>query len=272
MIIYKLTSPSGKCYVGQTKFHIDFRWSQHIKSWERWKQDRSRKKNSSKLYYGFDKYKPDFWQKEIVFKCSSKEELDFMEMYYIELYDSINEGYNITKGGSGVKLDFLTEEHKKNLSIARKIYYESEKGLEWKDYLSEKYSGENNPMYGKNFNHTEETKNDISKKMKGKNSGKNPWNKNKKGVYTEETLEKMSANRKGKGLGKDNSKNMFGKSQTEYQKQIVSSIKSKYWIITDPEGNEFEVFGLSKFCNENNLSQSNITTKSGSRKYRARKK
>ena len=60
---------------------------------------------------------------------------------------------------------------------------------------SELYSGSGNPMYGKTFDHTEETKQKISKGMKGKNSGKNPWNKGMTGYnrqpHTEESKQKI---------------------------------------------------------------------------------
>lgn len=272
MIIYKLTSPSNKCYIGQTKNSINIRWKQHRQAWN--SLNKIPYKNTTvKLFYAFDKYpNENEWNIEILCECFDVNEMDEKEMYYIELYDSINNGYNITKGGKGRKVDFLTEEHKTNISNARKNYYDSDSGKEWKNTLSEICSGENNPAFGKKFSHTEETKKDISDKMKGKNVGKDPWNKGKTGVYSEKTLQQMSIGRKGKGLGKDNSKNMLGKPQTEHQKQTVSNIKSKYWIITNPEGNEFEVFGLSNFCKQYNLNRRNITSKSGSKKYKARKK
>lgn len=269
MIIYKLISPSGKVYIGQTKNSVEFRWNQHIKSWERWKRNRTKRGVSSKLYFALDKHSPENWKKEVLCECFLKEELDEKEEYYIQLYDSVENGYNITKGGSGRKVFFLDEEHKENLSKARKQYYDTEEGLEWKEKLSKKFSGENNPMYGKTYTKSEETKKLISEKMKGKNLGKDPWNKGK--PLDEEYKKKISEGRKGKGLGRDNSKNMKGKSQTEYQKQRASETKGKIWIIIDPNGNEFEIFSLNKFCKENGLDQGNLSR--GKHKgYKAKKK
>ncbi len=58
----------------------------------------------------------------------------------------------------------------------------------------EKYKncGSKNGFFGKH--HTYNTKENISKK----NKGKLPWNKGKKGIYTEETLDKIKSKMKGK--------------------------------------------------------------------------
>jgi hypothetical protein len=117
--------------------------------WKRLSEQDKLSTSSSKLFYAFSKYPIDEWSTEIIFETDSKEELDEKEQYFIEYYDSINNGYNILKGGSGFKKDFLTESHKDNLSSARLDYYETEEGQEWKVKLSENFSGENNPMYGK---------------------------------------------------------------------------------------------------------------------------
>lgn len=277
MNIYKLTSPSGKVYIGQTKNTIELRWNQHIRSWERWKRERTKKGGSTKLYFALDKYPPENWKIEILCKCSLREELDEKEEYYIQSYNSIEDGYNITKGGSGRKVDFFDEDHKKNLSNARKEYFNTDEGLKWKEELSKKYSDEGNPMYGKVFDHTEETKKDISEKMKGKNLGKEPWNKGKEGVYSNETTDNISKTQKkrhaeGKYDHIDYSLKMKGKKQTEKQKEAVSLSNGKTWIITDPNGNESEIFSLNKFCGEMGLDTRNIQSKSGSKKYKARKK
>lgn len=259
MIIYKLTSPSEKIYIGQTSSNIELRFNQHINAWKKWSKNKSKKGFCTKLFYAFESHDPETWTKEIIYETPFKENLDKKEMYFIQLYDTINNGYNITKGGSGRKVEFLDEAHKQNISIAKKEFFETEEGKEWKKNASERNLGKNNPMYGKTYNKTDEAKKLMSEKMKGKNKGKTPWNKGTKGIYSEEQLQKMSDNRKGKGLGKDNSKNMKGKSQTDYQKQRASESKGKNWVIIDPEGNEFEIFSLNKFCKENALDQGNLS-------------
>ena len=276
MIIYKFTSPSGKSYIGQSKNSIEYRWNQHIKVWKRLsnRNPKTYKGNSVKFFYALDKYEPSLWTMEILCACVSKQDMNDKETYYIELFDTYYNGYNCTKGGEGRVVDFLEEEHKQNLSVARKEYFETDDGIKWKAELSDMYSGKGNPMFGKTFTHTEETKRNISERMKGKNIGKEPWNKGRTGVYSEETLSKMSANRIGKNIGKEpwNKSKTGLYEQTAKQKEAASKAKGKVWIITDPNGNEFEIFSLNKFCKENGLDGRNIQSPSGSKKYKARKK
>lgn len=143
MIIYKLTSPNNKCYIGQTKSNLENRLNQHIKCWKRWSKTKN-KKGSTKLFYALELFDISKWKTEIIFECESKEELDEKEKYFIQFYDSIENGYNITKGGSGVVVENLSEEHKQNLSSARKEYFESDDGKKWKKFLSKNFK-ENNP-------------------------------------------------------------------------------------------------------------------------------
>ena len=127
MIIYKLISPSNKVYVGLSIITIEERFLQHIKAW---KLDQTRDgRYGSKLYAAFEKYPPEEWIREVI------EETDdpMRECYWIEYYDSVNNGYNTLLGGqtgwAGVE---MTDEHKQNMSEARKEFYETEQGQEWK--------------------------------------------------------------------------------------------------------------------------------------------
>ena len=61
--------------------------------------------------------------------------------------------------------------------------------------MSEMFSGENNPFYGKH--HSEETKKRISESRKGKLAGTEHPMYGKQ--HTKDALQKMSQNRKGKG-------------------------------------------------------------------------
>lgn len=106
-IIYKYTSPSGKCYIGQTineplRRKMWFSSSYHYAGV---KIDRARKK------YGKDNFVYQILVKNIY---SSRElaiqDLNRLEIYYIGLYDSYNNGYNSTIGGDGVVGLKLTEE------------------------------------------------------------------------------------------------------------------------------------------------------------------
>lgn len=163
--IYKLTSPSNKCYIGQT---IDLA---------------RRKKtfyNPNKYYSGhrldnaIKKYEVENFQYEVIIQIVEsnreklREKLDELEKFYIEKYNSYNNGYNMTLGGSGFKGCFQTEESRKKISEKAKGRISPMRGKhltrEQKDILSKfakTRTGEKNPFYGKT--HSEETKSKIGK-------------------------------------------------------------------------------------------------------------
>lgn len=90
--IYKLISPSGKIYIGQTN-NPDRRWQGSGKGY----------KNSPHLYAAIQKYGWENFTREIIEENLSKREADEKEKYYIKLYDSTNIsiGYNMAEGGTG---------------------------------------------------------------------------------------------------------------------------------------------------------------------------
>lgn len=106
-IIYKYTSPRGKCYIGQTTNELLRRkkWNSNIYHYAGTKIDRARKK------YGYKNFKYEVLVRN---KYSSRsiaiEDLNRLEIYYIGLYDSYKNGYNCTIGGEGVTGVKLTEE------------------------------------------------------------------------------------------------------------------------------------------------------------------
>jgi NUMOD3 motif len=108
--------------------------------------------------------------------------------------------------------------------------------------------GKDHPWFGRN--HTQESKDKISKA----NTGKISNNKGKTGIHTPETLKKMSDAKIGKKQSIETiNKRVFSrksnpKPQTEKQKKIVSELMQKQWIVTDPNGVEYEVTNLLQFC------------------------
>lgn len=95
MYIYKITSPVNKHYIGQTQRSTDLRLQEHIAAWKRWSKDKNNY-GCVKLFYAFDQHPPETWQFEVLKECSSFEELNKTEEYYIQFYDSVQNGYNIT--------------------------------------------------------------------------------------------------------------------------------------------------------------------------------
>ena len=97
--IYKITNQiTGQSYIGQS-VDIERRWRTH-------RQTIKREEVCSPLYIAFREYGLDNFIFEVLAECSLSE-LNSLEKYYIELYDSYNKGYNQTTGGAGVSNCFV---------------------------------------------------------------------------------------------------------------------------------------------------------------------
>lgn len=93
--IYKHTSKtSGKSYVGLTKNDVIYRLKQHY-----------RKNKRDKLHFGYAlrKYGMDDFNTEILCEVETLQEAEEKEIFFIDKYDTFNNGYNLTIGGSGSK-------------------------------------------------------------------------------------------------------------------------------------------------------------------------
>lgn len=92
-VVYRLISPSGKSYVGQT---TDFR--RRIAVYRKGGKPGQRKLYAALQKYGFDKFKI-----EILCRCCSAEDLSAREIHCISIFDSYRTGYNGNAGGYGAK-------------------------------------------------------------------------------------------------------------------------------------------------------------------------
>lgn len=149
-IIYRATFEDGRSYIGQTTKSLEKRQRQHksVSNKPKYHFHRALQK------YGFDKFS---W--ETLQECSSIEELNEAEVYWIKFHDSIDNGFNNRTGGFISK---MTNEAKKKLSEDR--------------------IGEKNPMFNKSSaarGKGKETSKNVSTKFK---QGNIPWNKDKKGT------------------------------------------------------------------------------------------
>lgn len=107
--IYRITSPSGKIYIGQSR---DIQ--KRMEVYRRMKSKSQTKIHNSFLKYGLDKH-----VFEIVCLCEM-EELNDLECYYMKLYDSFNSesGLNLKIGGNvNVK---ISDETRKRQSDSHK--------------------------------------------------------------------------------------------------------------------------------------------------------
>lgn len=166
--IYKITSPTGKIYIGQS-IDIQRRFNEY-------------KKNkgcsvATRLYHSLKKYGFENHTTEILIECDASE-LNDKEIYFIEKYQSFNteHGMNLHSGGNNHKVSDETRK-KQRLSHLGKIPWN--KGLTKKTDPRLKKQGLSHSKKMKGKKHTEETKLKMSIARKGKK-------------HTEETKKKLS--------------------------------------------------------------------------------
>ena len=147
-----------------------------------------------------NKYGKENVQRVVLCECVSKQDMDEKEKHYIQLArDEFGDAcVNIADGGQGGDL-----------------------GEQVRKKLSDKLSGENNPMYGKTL--SIESKKLISNKLKG-----HP-NYNKKGYkHTEEAKKNMSLKNKGKKLSQDTIQKIRDARRNQRNLNLIGS-KGKKW-------------------------------------------
>ena len=163
-----------------------------------------------RTYYGFNIYNDDYmgsgvklkkdiilygkenFSKGIIQICDNQHKCNLLEEYYIDYFNTINTGYNITKGGYGGSL----------------------KGRKFGPETCEAHR-----KYRTGKKHTEETKKKISDAHKGKIISKETiekWKKREKYIFTEKDKKKISDSCKGEKNG------FYGKKHTEETKKKIS--------------------------------------------------
>lgn len=139
-VIYKITSPSGRLYVGKT---YDLR-----KRINAYKCDVRKGNKNLKLHNSLRKYGWDAHILNVVEEVSD-ELLNEREMYWIDFYKTYcyenPKGLNMTKGGDGQRSTWMHD-------------------FERRKRQSERFSGSGGTFYGKT--HTEETKKILSEKTR----------------------------------------------------------------------------------------------------------
>lgn len=121
MIIYKVTNKiNGKVYIGQTIHSLEHRKSGHERD------ARCQKKTTVKFHNALLKYGYDNFEWEVLKECTSQEELDYYEDFYIKKYNSTDRetGYNLKSGGKlGV---VFTDEVKAKIGETTKLKWQNE--------------------------------------------------------------------------------------------------------------------------------------------------
>lgn len=161
--IYKITSPSGKIYIGQTTNFT--KRKNYYKNGAKPYQVRI---HNSLQKYGYDAHTIEFIEECLV------ENLNERERYWQDFYDVIGEnGLNCRLTETKDKSGFISEESKAKMSEARQNRILTDKE---KYRLKSLFLGRT---------HTEETKNKISESNKGRK-------------FTAEHIAKLPQNQKGK--------------------------------------------------------------------------
>lgn len=214
--IYKIENMiNHKIYIGQTILDdvIKDRYGGSIKH-----------THNNHLKDSINLYGEDNFDVSIIDYAENKDELNKKEIYWISYYDSYKNGYNETQGGQyGLQTQEAIEKMKKSISI----YWD--KHSEKKKEISEKYSGDNNPLVlaGGHTGEDKEKMRRIRLKMMQSNDNNIDLEKARKLSLTPENK----------------------------RKQVISS--SKYWIVMyDIDFNEIKRWHTLKdmydFMVENN--------------------
>lgn len=209
-------------YIGQS-IDIDRRYYQHIKNI-------NSKENS--FDYVLNNIGIDNFEFKVLKVCN-KEELTYYEKYYIIKYNSIDNGYNLTKGGSRFPESYICSDHHREalknswtqdrkdrmriiFSKIKKEYFNTPKGIQQAKEHSEKLKGmklsdeTKQKMSISRTGHktSDETKKKLSESLKGRK-------------MSDEAKKKMSESHKG------NTPANKGTKMTIEQKKLISEMTKK---------------------------------------------
>lgn len=122
MIIYKATNLiNGKVYIGQSVRSFRHRKNEHAYS----------AKNSSDSYFhrAIRKYRINSFKWEVLCCCFTLEGLNEMEVYFITLYDSFENGYNQELGGLNSLHSEETREKIRQANLGKEVSKETKQKL-----------------------------------------------------------------------------------------------------------------------------------------------
>ena len=138
--IYKITSPSGKVYIGQT---LD------LKKRER-SYTTSNCKQQPKIFNSIQKYGWEEHSFEVIEEVLDREVLNEREKYWIEYFNSMNEGLNCTGGADSKLISPETIEKIRQSKLGKPSPNKGKKlSEEQKKRVSERLMGNTNNRYSK---------------------------------------------------------------------------------------------------------------------------
>lgn len=227
--IYKVQNLlNQKCYIGFTS-QGEVRWSDHC--------NRARvkaRKHHSHFHRALIKYGIENFQFEIIYMSRDVEHCkNVMEGYFIQKYNSFDEGYNRTRGGEGTIGRKCTQAARDRMSAAQKgLKLGVKLTQEHRNKIGDAVRGERNGFYGKK--HSKEFKSQKSQSMMGERHryyGKS---------FSEEHRRKISEAH-------------LGKRFSDESKLKMAKAKSKIYEIVHPTGQIEIIKNMSTFCREHNL-------------------
>jgi group I intron endonuclease len=147
-VIYKVTSPSGKSYIGQTKRPIEKRIKEHFKC----------PGYCIALENAIKKY-GDKMEYEVLLEVND-EQLNFYEIRMIQVYDTIEpKGYNIRTGGSVSQHSELSCERMRQAKLGEKNHnFGKPRSDSAKQAISTAKSGDKHHFYGKTLSNEHKVK------------------------------------------------------------------------------------------------------------------
>lgn len=169
-VLYRLTSPSNKQYIGIAKNGVNYRFSVHVSE--------SKSGSTTALHKAIRKYGANAFKKEVLV-VSNYDYIKELEIKVIKAFNTLSPyGYNLTIGGDGTVGYQHTDETKEKISSLTKIRMADPKN---RQHLSDLNTGKKlseetkqkiassslgkKPMLGKN--HSDEAKEKISKSLIG---------------------------------------------------------------------------------------------------------
>lgn len=206
-LIYKYTNKINSLeYVGQTCDSLECRAG----------TNGHRYKGCPKFYNAILKYKWENFTVQILEETQSKEFADWLEDSYIDLFDTINNGYNLREGGANGR---ASEETKKKMSKAQ---------IGNKKMLGKNHSAETKVkmrLTRTGRKHTEETKEKLRKPKS--QDHKKILSDIKKGQPQHPNSSRLGAHHTEETKSKMRNKIPYNKTSLEKEKQIIDMFKQK---------------------------------------------
>ena len=215
--IYKITSPTGRIYIGQ---------SLNIHKYRKAHYARNECKDQPRLCNSINKYGWETHSFEIVEECLF-EDLNCRERFWQDYYVATGKnGLNCVLVSCEDIKAITSDETRAKMSASRMGVRRSE---ETKKKLREAKTGDKNPMYGKfgelNHNFGKPLSEEHKQKLKDRpvlKGEEHPWFGQK---HTEETKKLLSELRQGTNKGEENP--WFGKVHSDETKEKMSKIKKE---------------------------------------------